>query len=331
MLNRRSFLTLTAVTVAGGSIAMPSIGRAAARELRLGHTAAAGSNFDAGAKAFQAFLAEKSGGRLSVQIFPSAIIGNDIQMAKAVSDGALDLHISSIAGVADGNPDLMLAEFPYLFASPAAARNALDTGLGKHYAEILDKRSTTVLAFGENGFRHVTANRPVRRPQDLQGLKIRVQQNQLHIEAFNGLGAVAEPLAFSELQTAMQSGRFEAQENPIGILTSTPFIPKVQSHLSLTGHVYSPNPICASGDMMAELPEPDRAILRGAGIAAAKAMRDFNDRAVVSGLEMLKAAGMTVVTDVDIPAFQAAMAGLSDRLAKVAGPDALQRVRQLVA
>lgn len=330
MLNRRSFLTLAAA-VAGGSIAMPSIGRAAARELRLGHTAAAGSNFDAGAKAFQAFLAETSGGRLSARIFPSALLGNDIQMAKAVADGALDLHISSIAGVSDGNPDLMLAEFPYLFASPAAARKAMDTSLGNHYAEILDKRSITVLAFGENGFRHVTANKPVRRPQDLQGLKIRVQQNKVHIEAFNGLGAVAEPLAFSELETAMQNGRFEAQENPIGILTSTPFIPKVQSHLSLTGHVYSPNPITASGDLMSELPEADRAIIRGAGVAAAKAMRDFNDRAVVAGLEALKAAGMTVVTDVDLPAFQAAITGLNDRLASVVGADALKRVRSLVA
>ena len=284
-----------------------------------------------GASEFKKYLLEKTDGRYDVEIYPSSQLGNDNQLVKAVSDGTLDMTISATAILGVYNRDLELAEIPYLFQDLATARKALDGNLGAYYAELLQKSSLTIIGWGENGLRHITANKPIRKVADLKGLKIRVQPAKIQVESFTGLGAAAEPLTFNELPEALRTGRFEAQENPIGIVTANDFLVKTQTHLSLTGHVYSPFAVSFSADVLEDTSAADRAIVMAGGAIAAKATRDFNDKAVATGLDQLKAAGMTIVNDVDQADFRKSMDGLSGRLAAVAGADAIARVRGLVA
>jgi tripartite ATP-independent transporter DctP family solute receptor len=328
--HRRHFLKLSA-GLAAASVAAPFVARAAKRKLRIAHSNSTLSTSQEGCLSFQKYMLEKSEGRFEVEIFPSGQLGNDAQLAKMVSEGTLDAAISPNGALGAFDPDVPLAEFPYLFRDIATARKAMDGSLGAHFTEVLKKSSVAVLAWGENGIRHVTANKPVRNVADLKGLKIRVQPSKVQIEAFLGLGATAEALAFTELGEALRTGRVEAQENPVSNIAANEFIYKHQSHISLTGHVYSPFASIFSSDVLEELSEADRAMVQGAGAAAAKTTRDFNEKADVTGLDKLKAAGMTVVTDVDRASFQKAMVDLNDRLAVLVGADSMARVRGLVA
>lgn len=329
-LTRRTLIKSSAA-VALLPLCMPTVARAAVRKVRIGHNNTLTSSLHSGAVAFQKFLSEKSEGRYDVEIFPSAQLGDENQMAKAVADGSLDAYISPMSSIGTYVPDVFCVEFPYMFSDAAAARKALDGSLGAYLAESLAKHSLQIVGWGENGVRHVTSNRPVRKPEDLKGLKIRVQPNKLHVEAFKGFGADAAPLPFSELAEALRSGKFEAQENPITVMTANEFLQKLQSHVSLTGHVYSPLAVVFSKDVFEEIKEGDRALVQGAGKAASQATRDFNDAALKSGLEKLKAAGMTIVTDVDVPAFQAAVAANAKKLSEVVGAESYARVKGLVA
>ncbi len=329
MLNRRKFLVASAAVCA--PFVIPSTPRAATRKLRIGHNNTVTSSLQAGAVAFQKYVTEKSEGRMDAEIFPLSQLGSEVAMAKGVADGTLDATVSPMAVLSSYHADLSVVEYPYMFSDVAAARKALDGKLGSYFGDILKKHSITAIGWGENGLRHMTANKPIRKPADLKGLKLRVQPAKLHIEAFRGLGATADALAFSELKEAMRTGRFEAQENPISVITASDFLMKLQSHISLTGHVYSPFAILFSSDVLEELKGPDREVVMGAGLAASAATRKFNEDLVATGLAQMKAAGMTVVEDVDVAEFQKAVSGMSKTLGDLVGQESLTRIRELVA
>jgi TRAP-type C4-dicarboxylate transport system substrate-binding protein len=143
----------------------------------------------------------------------------------------------------------------------------------------------------ENGFRHLTnSRREVRTPADVQGLKVRTMENQVHMRAFSTLGALPTPMAFSELVPALQQGTVDGQENPIPVIVANN-LNQVQRFLTLTGHVYSPAVMICNPDMMRRLSPADREAFQQA-----------------TGVDELRRRGMTVVTEVDTAAFQRALA-----------------------
>lgn len=195
-------------------------------------------------------------------------------------------------------------------------------------SDLLAAKRLVVIAWGEIGFRHVTANKPVRTPADLAGLKIRVPLGNVIIESFRAMGAAADTLPFLQLPEALRTGRFEAQENPVNIILSGK-LNQYQSHLSLTGHVYTPSAIAVSADLMEELSPADQAAITSAGHPGAIASRALRGAAESKGLEALAAAGMTIVTDIDQAAMRAAAAKAKERLGAVFGADAVSRITTL--
>jgi tripartite ATP-independent transporter DctP family solute receptor len=311
-------------------LSMPRIARAATRKLRLGHNNTLTSATHGAALAIQKVIAEQSDGRYVLEIFPSAQLGDENQTVKAVSEGTLDAVVVGTSTLGAFHADLTLVELPYLFKDVVSARKSYDGALGAYLSELLAKASIVTLGWGENGVRHMTANKPIRKPEDLKDLKLRVQPSKLQIAAFQGLGAAAESLPFSQLAEALRTGRFDAQENPISVVVTNEYLTKLQTHISLTGHIYSPFVVLFSADAFEEMTPADRTVMKAAGAAAVKATRDFNDGVEASGLASLKAAGMTIVADVDRQAFQTAIAGLTDKLAAVTSPDGIARIRGLV-
>ena len=327
--SRRRVMQVTAMTIAA-PLCMPHVARAATKRLRIGHNNSTSSSLQVASLDFAKYVGEKTDGRYEVDVYPNAQLGGDSQIIRAVAEGTLDMTICATAILGTYASDMELVELPYLFKDLQSARAAMAGNLGAYYVEQLKGSSIAVIGWGENGFRHITANKPIRTVADIKGLKIRVQPAKIQVASFTGLGAAAAPLNFNELAEALRTGKFEAQENPIGIAVASDFIIKSQSHLSLTSHVYSPFAVVFSADVLEDMPEADRAIIRAGGAVAAKSTMDFNERAVAVGLDTLKAAGMTIVADVNRSDFEAAMAGLGDRLAAVAGADAIARVRSLI-
>jgi tripartite ATP-independent transporter DctP family solute receptor len=164
-----------------------------------------------------------------------------------------------------------LWDTPFLFSNAQEADALLDGPIGQKIMERLQDKGLVGLAYWENGFRNLTNNkRPVLRMEDLDGLKLRVMQNNIFIDTFKKLGVDAVPMAFSDLFGALQSSAVDGQENPYNTILSSRFY-EVQKYLTITNHVYSPWIILASKKWWDQLSKDEQKVL----VDAARASRDF--------------------------------------------------------
>ena len=182
----------------------------------------------------------------------------------------------------------------------------LDSKIGQDMLAKFPSRGIIALAWGEQGFRHLTNNvRPVKTPADAKGLKIRTTENPIHIAAFRQIGILPTPMAWPEVATALQQGTIDGQENPLSVITSAK-LSQMQKHLALTGHVYGPALVLMSANVYEGLSAADKANFDKAGKESAQAMRAYVDNIEKTGVEQLKKEGMQV-TEVDRAAFAAAV------------------------
>lgn len=321
-LSRRTALAAAAAF----AIAHPHRARAAPRILRMGHNNTETSHYNAGCKAFAAAVAqapELAG--FTIEVHPNAELGDELGMLKNCSKGLLDLAL--IAGSVTSNlvPEIGLINAPFLFSAVSHARLALDGPIGADLIATAAKKDVNILAWGENGLRHVTANTPIRNPTELKGLKLRVPQSEIMLGAFRALGAEANSLSFNLLREALRTGQFQAQENPIVAIEAAK-LNELQSHLSLTGHVYDPAPIIASPDLLEDLTPPQLAALRKCAAVGAAASREAAANAQRDGVGRLQAAGMKVITDIDLAAFTTAIKPFFTSLAATYGQERIDRL-----
>jgi TRAP-type transport system periplasmic protein len=143
----------------------------------------------------------------------------ELGMLKSCANGTLDLVVYSNSVVGNLVPENGWLNAPFVFAGLAHARAVLDGPVGKEFAELATAKKINLIAWGENGLRHITANRAIRTPpSDLKGLKIRVPQSEVMLGGMRALGADAAPLNFNLLRKALRTGQFEAEENPIVVI-----------------------------------------------------------------------------------------------------------------
>jgi len=177
--------------------------------------------------------------------------------------------------------------------------------------------------------RHITISKhEIRSPEDLKGLKLRLPQSDVMVAGFTALGADVKPLAFPQLYSALQSGQFDGQENPIATIQSSKFN-QVQKYLTLTGHVYDPAILFMSIDDFDELLSADdqRSFVEAAKLAGA-ASRQFAAAAEAKGVPELAQAGMQVIKDVDRSKFAAAMASAAPDFDRRFGSDLISKIRE---
>ena len=295
--------------------------------LRLAHPQPETSAFQSAAQAMADDFERRSNGRYRIAIFPAGSLGGERELVASVQNGSLDLVLTSTGPVGHFVPETLLTDVPFLFRDSAHARQVLDGPIGQDILARFPAKGLIGLAWGENGFRHLTNNRrPVRTPEDLRGLKIRTMENPVHITAFKVLGAQTTPLSFTDLPAALRLGTVDGQENPLPTILASGFAP-LQKYLSLTGHVYSPALFIASPATYAKLSESDRKALTEAARTGGKAMRERVSEIEANALEELKAQGMAVETEIDKARFQAALAPAYTDYAKRFGAHTLERIR----
>ncbi|MCX7684037.1 MAG: TRAP transporter substrate-binding protein DctP [Acetobacteraceae bacterium] len=263
------------------------------------------SHYGAGADAFRQTFERLTGGRYRVVMQRN---DNEREMIESVQIGTLDCTITSTGPVGNFVPEVRVLDVPFLFRDYAHARGVLDSEIGQELLQRFAPRGLVGVVWMENGFRHLTnSRREVRTPADVQGLKVRTMENQVHMRAFSTLGALPTPMAFSELVPALQQGTVDGQENPIPVIVANN-LNQVQRFLTLTGHVYSPAVMICNPDLMRRLSPADRAAFQEAARAAAAANRAKVSADEQTGVDELRRRGMTVVTEVDTAAFQRALA-----------------------
>jgi tripartite ATP-independent transporter DctP family solute receptor len=272
---------------------------------------------------------KRTGGRYKIQPFYSGSLGAEREATEAVQLGTQELTFTSTGPVPNFVPEVKILDVPFLFRDYAHARAVLDGPIGQELLQKFDARGIKALAWGENGFRHMTnSKRPVNGPEDLKGLKMRTMENPVHVQAYKGFGIIPTPMAFSEVFTALQQGTVDGQENPLSVITSAKF-DQVQKYLTLTGHVYSPCVFLMNKESFDKLSAADKtAFLEAAkeGVKANRLRVDSDEKMAVADL---RAKGMTVVDQVDKTRYQATLAPVYADFEKQFGKANLDRIRNV--
>ena len=274
--------------------------------LKLGHIADPQNPYAQGAVKFSELVKEKTGGAVDVQVFPSSQLGNQRDLIEGLTFGTVDMTLTSTAVLGNFLPQAAVFDLPFIFRDIPHAYKALDT-VGMEICKPLEQRGIKVLAMWENGVRHMTNNRnPIRVPEDMKGLKIRVMEQPIYIEMMKALGASPTPMAFGELFTAMQQGVVDGQENPAAHIWTSRFF-EVQKYISLTAHTYSAEPLLISMSVWSTLPEKYRAAIQEAANEARDWQRDLCRKLENKFWDNIKASGKSEINDdVDKAAFMAA-------------------------
>lgn len=251
---------------------------AAEFELRLGHGAAPDNPRHIIAREFAETVAERTNGRVEIEVHHSESLGSDRQMAEALMLGTLDFSINSQGPMAAYNNQLNAIGLPFLFTTTEQIHRVLDGEIGKDLAKPFERKNMKVLAFWDNGFRHITNNkRPITSADDLKGLMIRTPEDKITIALFEALGADPTPFAFGKLYTALEQRQFDGQENPItNIFYSRLY--EVQKYLSLTSHKYECCPFMVSMTTWRKLPDDIRGIIEQAAVEFAIKHRELNNK-----------------------------------------------------
>ena len=298
-------LAAWAGVLVGQAVAAP----AAPTVLKLGHVVATGHPYHFGATEFARLVAERTGGRVRIEVYPAGQLGaGEREEIEALQLGGIDLVVTGTAVMANFLPDFSVMDLPFLFRDYRHVDAVLDGPVGRELLERLNRANLNItgLALWEQGFRYLTnSRRPIQVPADVRGLKIRVQENPIHVDSFNALGALATPMAWGGVYTALQQGVIDGQENPIPVLTSHK-IYEVQKHLAMTGHFYAPAIIIMNTARFRSLPPDVQEIFLATAAEVSRSERAVARRMEAEQVDELRRLGMQV-TYPDKAAFQRAM------------------------
>jgi tripartite ATP-independent transporter DctP family solute receptor len=300
-MKRFSVVFLAVLLVAAASAAF-----AAEFTLKLGHIADPQNPYAQGAVKFAELVKDKTGGAVEVQVFPSSQLGNQRDLIEGLTFGTVDMTLTSTAVLGNFLPEAAVFDLPFIFRDIPHAYKALDS-VGMDICKPLEKRGIKVLSMWENGVRHMTNNRnPIRKPEDMKGLKIRVMEQPIYIEMMKILGASPTPMAFGELFTAMQQGVVDGQENPAAHIFTSRFF-EVQKYISLTAHTYSAEPLLVAMGVWSKLPENHRKAIQEAADEARDWQRDLCRQLENQYWEKIRESGKSEINDdVDKAAFMEA-------------------------
>jgi len=274
------------------------IGSASSQErevaLKLGHAVAPEHPYHLGAVKYAELIAQRTQKRVKIDIYPSTQLGNERDMVEGLQLGTIDLVVTSTGPLGGFVPKMFVVDLPFLFRDREHAYKVLDGPVGRELLEAFSAKGIQGLAFWENGFRHITNHaRPIERPEDLRGIKIRTMENRVHLAAFRAFGASPTPMAWSEVYTALQQKTIDGQENPIAIIYFQK-IYEVQKYLALTGHFYSPALLLMSSKAFSRLPKDIQKIMLDTALECATYERGLLRDNEAKQLIELKAKGMQV-------------------------------------
>ena len=267
-----SLLAAAALVLATGTVG-------AQTKLTLGHGAAPGNPRHEAAVVCANAVKQKSGGKIEVQVAPSAQLGDDAAMLTALRSGTLDMSANSQGAASTIVPEYAAFGMPFLVSDPAAAFRLLDGPLGKELAEKSAQKNLVVLGYWDNGIRHVSnSKRPILTPADMKGLKIRVPPDAVTIDIMTALGAETQQIKFAELYVALQQGVVDGQENPLANIDASKLY-EVQKYISLTGHKFEMTPLLMSKRTWDRLSEAERKIIMEAAGEATIVQRKLSKEA----------------------------------------------------
>ena len=323
-ITRRTALATTALLLGGAAQAQVED-----RTIRIGTTVPADHPISLGAKKFAEIAGARSGGKFKVKDYPALALGPELQQQSALIGGVQEMFVPSSATLAGIVREFALLDLPFLIRNAAQADALMDGPFGQALLAKLPERGLVGLAIWENGLRHITNSRhPILRLEDVQGLKIRVQQNPIFIDMFKALKANPVPMSFGEVYGALETKALDAQENPLLVARSAKLY-EVQKYASTTGHAYGVVIVLASKKFWDKLSADERKLLQAAALEARDYQRQVSRDQARKALNDLRAAGMQVneVSAAELARMRQATQPVADRVLQTYDPALVRLLR----
>ncbi|MFB3819915.1 MAG: TRAP transporter substrate-binding protein [Candidatus Methylomirabilales bacterium] len=281
------------------------------------------------AKQFAAKVEERTKGQIKIAIYPNNTLGSPPEQAEQIKLGVIDMGLPT-----QGQLDKYVKAFgavmtPFLYEDYEHAHRVLDGPAMGWLGPQAEQQGFVLLANWEYGFRNLTnSKRPILKPEDVKGLKIRVPPEIQLQAAMEGLGGVVTKIAFPEVYMALAQGVVDGQENPIPVIYHMKFY-EVQKHLALTRHVYNNMINVVSAKTWARLTPEQKAILKEESRAAGAYMRKTLIGQEAELVAKMEQAGVKV-TRPDLAPFRAAMAGAYEKIGKYSGEENVKTFMKMV-
>lgn len=298
------------VAVALASLVLAAGATAQDIKIRFAHSLSTTEPAHLAAEFFAKNVAARTGGKVQIQVFPAEQLGSGKDVNEMIRQGANVMNITDPGYLSDFVPDIGVLNGPYLIKTP----QEYDKLLASEWFKGIEKKLETagfklIMANGFFGQRHMIAAKPVRRPADMAGMTVRVPPNTMWVETFKAMGGRPTTVQWSEVYNALSQNVVEAAEAPLGSLWGSK-LQETRKVISLTGHftAFVTWPINAS--YFNRLPKDIQTVLVEEGAKAGAEMTRLTMATQDDYIAKFKASGVTFVSDVDIPAFQQATAGV---------------------
>jgi len=302
----KALLALAAATLATSAAT-------AQTEIKFGHVGAPGSLFAQSAEMFAQRANAKLGNKAKVVVYGSSQLGSDSELLKKLKLGTVDLALPSTV-MTSVAPEFGVFEMPYLVQDRGHAARIAAQVIRPMLGPVIEKQGYHIIGVWENGYGHITnTKRPIVKPADLDGIKLRVPKGVWRVKMFKAYGANPSPMALKEVFVALQTGVMDGQENPLTQIYSQKF-QEVQKYLSLTGHVYTPAYITAGASWKRLPPDVQKILADTAREVEADVLKlaaKLDDELIGK----MKKSGIAV-NEADKAAFVAASKGIYDEFAK---------------
>jgi tripartite ATP-independent transporter DctP family solute receptor len=262
------------------------------RNMKFSYAVSASNPVGLAVQKFVDVAQEKSGGKFKITGYPDAQLGNELQSMSSAQGGIVELSVVSTAGAASNVKELGIFDLPFLFHSVEEADAVIDGPVGQRLLEKFSAKNLVGLCYWDYGFRQVTNSKhPIRKLEDLNGLKLRVLQNRIYIDTFKALGANPLPLPYPETYTALESKAIDGQESSF-LVTKSSGYQEIQKYLTETKHVFLPAVVMASKRFWDRLSAQERTVLRDSCAESVTYFREVSRKMEKDVVQELVGAGM---------------------------------------
>lgn len=263
--------------------------------IKFSHVVAADAPKGKAALRFKALAEKATGGRVRVDVYPNSQLYKDKEELEALQLGAVQMLAPSLAKFGPlGIREFEAFDIPYIFPDKQALQRVTEGPVGRELLQKLEAKGIVGLAYWDNGFKVMSANRPLRRPADFRGLKMRIQSSQVLDSQMRMLGASPQVLAFSEVVHALQAGVVDGTENPPSNF-HTQKMHELQPHLTVSNHGYLGYAVIVNRKFWNGLPSDVRAALEAAMKEATRYANDIAQRENEAALAAVRSSGKTEV------------------------------------
>lgn len=302
--------------------------------IKFSHVVAPDTPKGKAAEKFKQMVEERSKGAMKVEIYPNSQLYKDREELEALQLGAVQMLAPSMAKFGPlGAREFELFDLPFIFPNKETLYRTMDGSVGKRLFDKLETKGITGLAYWDNGFKQMSANKPMHKVADFNGLKMRIQSSKVLDAQMKALGAMPQVMAFSEVYTALQQGVVDGTENPMSNMY-TQKMHEVQKHLTLSDHGYLGYAVITNKKFWDGLTEDQRKLLAQAMKEATVYERGIAQQENDDSLAKVRAAKTTdiyTLTDAERAEWMQALVPVHKEFESVIGKENIQEVYDIAA